>query len=196
MINSFFFIAIIAGMSIGLHRLRTGQTTSFRTGDDGDLEYGRDTSHSVLASNNPFGNTNRFTDELGGQTYTLGIVIDWSSYDGATVFGIDRTPFATAIWNTAIDNCLAHTLTGFTSGWFMPNKNQLMALHNLSLSNSVLNYSPININLSMSCSSTWTGATSYGWINEYRGIWTSGLKSSSYQYIAMREFTVTGTTLT
>ena len=42
--------------------MKTGQTTSFRTGDDGDLEAGRNVSFTVLAENNPFGNTNRFTD--------------------------------------------------------------------------------------------------------------------------------------
>jgi len=67
--------------------MKTGQTTSYRTGDDGDLERGRNVSFTVLAENNPFGNTNRFTDELGGQTYTNNIVIDLSTYDGSNVFG-------------------------------------------------------------------------------------------------------------
>jgi len=71
--------------------MKTGQTTSYRTGDDGDLEAGRNTSFTVLAENNPFGNTNRFTDELGGSTYTNNIVIDWSTYDGSTVLGWRRT---------------------------------------------------------------------------------------------------------
>jgi hypothetical protein len=62
--------------------MKTGQTTSYRTGDDGNIQAGRATSFSVLAENNPFGNTNRFTDELGGQTYTNNIMIDWSTFDG------------------------------------------------------------------------------------------------------------------
>ena len=53
--------------------MKTGQTTSYRTGDDGDLEAGRNVDFTTLAENNPFGNTNRFTDELGGQTYTKNI---------------------------------------------------------------------------------------------------------------------------
>ena len=48
----------------GATLMKTGQTTSYRTGDDGDLEAGRATDFFTLASNNPFGNTNRFTDEL------------------------------------------------------------------------------------------------------------------------------------
>jgi len=87
--------------------MKTGQTTSYRTGDDGDLEAGRNTSFTVLAENNPFGNTNRFTDELGTQTYTKNIVIDWSTYDGSTVLGWRRTVSTTLTWNNAIDNALA-----------------------------------------------------------------------------------------
>jgi hypothetical protein len=74
---------------VGATLMKTGQTTSYRTGDDGDLEEGRATDFFTLATNNPFGNTNRFTDELGGSTYTNNIVIDWSTYDniGGTVLG-------------------------------------------------------------------------------------------------------------
>jgi len=55
--------------------MKTGQTISYATNDDGDLEAGRNTSFTVLAENNPFGNTNRFTSELGTQTYTNNIVL-------------------------------------------------------------------------------------------------------------------------
>jgi hypothetical protein len=37
--------------------MKTGQTTSYRTGDDGDLEVGRNVDFFTLAENNPFGNT-------------------------------------------------------------------------------------------------------------------------------------------
>jgi hypothetical protein len=57
--------------------MKTGQTTSYRTGDDGDLEAGRDTDFFTLDAA-PLHNdgsatlnttTNRFTDTLGGSTY-------------------------------------------------------------------------------------------------------------------------------
>jgi len=66
---------------IGATLMKTGQTTSYRTGDDGDLEAGRETNFTTLRRRNPFANLNRFTDELGGQTYTNNIVIDWSTYE-------------------------------------------------------------------------------------------------------------------
>jgi hypothetical protein len=194
-----FGTAIIASMSIGLHRLRTGQTSSYRAGDDGDREDGRDTSHTVLANNNPFGNTNRFTDELGGQTYTKDIVIDWSSYDGSTVFGIDRVSQGVGTWNDAIDNALTHSITGFTSGWFLPNKNQLAAWHDLeTASAAVMNFSPINNSDQVWSSSTYKGNTGQAWFHTNNGVFTVTAKTNSTAvlYIAMREFTVTGTTLT
>ena len=49
---------------VGATLMKTGQTTSYRTGDDGDIEAGRATDFFTLSTNNPFGNTNRFTDEL------------------------------------------------------------------------------------------------------------------------------------
>jgi len=104
-------VAASTPSAVGATLMKTGQTTSYRTGDDGDLEAGRATSFTVLESNNPFGNTNRFTDELGGQTYTNNIVIDWSTYDGSTVLGISRLSIATGqSWNTAIDSSLSYSV--------------------------------------------------------------------------------------
>jgi hypothetical protein len=68
----------------GLMPLQSGLTTSYATNDDGDLQRGRLVNYSTLPYNNGFGNTNRFTDELGGQTFTNNIIIDWSTWDGGT----------------------------------------------------------------------------------------------------------------
>ena len=55
---------------VGAMPLKTNQTTSYATGDDGDLQSGRATDFFTLASNYPFGNTSRFTYIDGTQTYT------------------------------------------------------------------------------------------------------------------------------
>jgi hypothetical protein len=70
--------------SKGLMPLQTGQTTSYASGDDGDLQRGRLVNYTTLPYNNGFGTTDRFTDELGGQTFTNNIIIDWSTWDGGT----------------------------------------------------------------------------------------------------------------
>ena len=179
--------------------MKTGQTTSYRTGDDGDLEAGRNVSFSVLAENNPFGNTNRFTDELGGQTYTKNIVIDWSTYDGSTVLGWRRTPNVSNIqWNTAIDGALAVTITPFTTGWRLPNNYELFSISNVSLGSS-LNYSPFNVNPVYNTfwtSNTYAQNTAAAfYLTQANSSITFQGKTSVSSYIPCRTFTVTGTTL-
>ena len=130
---------------VGQTLMKTGQTTSYRTGDDGDIEAGRATSFTVLAENNPWGNTDRFTDTAGGQTYTNRIIVDWSTYNGSTVLGYYQlaSPLLQT-WNQAIDWGLALSIGSFTSGWALPNINELMNIMNWKLSAN-LNYAPFLI---------------------------------------------------
>ena len=60
---------------VGAKPLKTNQTTSFRTGDDGDDQRGREDDFFTLEDNNPFGNTDRFTAVDGTQTYTDDIIL-------------------------------------------------------------------------------------------------------------------------
>jgi hypothetical protein len=188
-----------ASAPVGATLMKTGQTTSYRTGDDGDIEAGRATSFLVLASANPFGNTKRFTDELGGETYTNNIVIDWSTYDGSTVLGYYRTLSATVVtWNAAIDGALAISVGTFTTGWRLPN---IVEIQNIckwdTLNLSIRNYSPLNITEPFLWSSTTLGAsTTLAYRTEYYGIISYQGKTTTNKYIPCRNFTVTGTTLT
>ena len=180
--------------------MKTGQTTSYRTGDDGDIEPGRAVSFSVLSANNPFGNTNRFTDELGSQTYTNRIRIDWSTYDGSTVLGYYQlaSPLLYT-WNQSIDWALALSISSFTSGWALPNINQLMNIMNWGLSAN-LNYSPF----SLATLSHWTSTTNNNDTTSALIILSNSTNPllnyakilTRNTYFAVRTFTVTGTTLT
>ena len=188
---------------VGATLMKTGQTTSYRTGDDGDIEAGRATSFSVLASNNPFGNTNRFTDELGGQTYTKNIVIDWSTYNGSTVLGLSRAAIATGkTWNNSVDECLAFSVAPFTSGWRLANIKEIFNLTNyVNDQNNLLNYSPLNLSSSGRIywsSTTIIGVTTFAYAFSNIGLTSQQLKTSSvaFTYFPVRTFTVTGTTLT
>lgn len=183
---------------VGATLMKTGQTTSYRTGDDGDLEAGRATSFTVLASNNPFGNTNRFTDELGGQTYTNNWVIDWSTYNGSNVLGYFRTIQTAAIWNTAIDNSLG--TFGTFSGCRLWNIREAVNLINISLSLPI-NYAPFNwsLNYTFWTSSKRITATNAPWRINYNTSWNIDAnqdQGGANSYIPVRTFTVTGTTLT
>jgi len=189
------------GGSVGATLMKTGQTTSYRTGDDGDTEAGRATDFTTLASNNPFGNTNRFTDELGGTTYTKNIVIDWSTYNGTNVLGYYRiTPVLDVTWNSAIDLALAFFVVGFTSGWRLPNKKELENIWNGSVTHGY-NYSPFNLGTSLAFWTSTTLIASSGFayqlqLSNFRQMdYAQKTSSANMRYLSVRNFTVTGTTL-
>jgi hypothetical protein len=180
--------------------MKTGQTTSYRTGDDGDIEAGRATSFTVLASNNPFGNTNRFTDTLGGTAYANNIVLDWSTYNGTTVLGWHRLAMPTVgtyTWNQAIDNALTFTNGSFTTGWKLANIAEYFSLFNwANTPANKLNYAPFTL-----IGDFWSSTTTDGSVNAYYvvnsttlHIFTTG-KTAGIKALFNRTFTVTGTTL-
>ena len=198
--QEYFSCSGAAEAPVGATLIKTGQTTSYRTGDDGDIEAGRATSFTVLASNNPFGNTNRFTDELGGSTYTNNIRIDWSTYDGSTVLGYYQLSTSLLYtWNQAIDWAVALSTAGFTSGWRIPNINELMNIMNWGLSAN-LNYAPFSLaTLSHWTSTTNNNDTASALIilsNSTNPLLNYAKILSRNTYFAARTFTVTGTTLT
>lgn len=180
--------------------MKTNQTVSYRTGDDGDIEAGRDVSFLVLAENNIFGNTNRFTDTVGGQTYANNIIIDHSTYDGSKVFGWYKlsSPILYT-WNQAIDWAVALSVGGFTSGWRLPNINQLMSVMNWGISSN-LNYAPFSLSTQIShwTSTTNPNDTTSALIvisNSVNPIINYNKLLSRNTYYACRTFTVTGTIL-
>ena len=185
---------------VGATLMKTGQTISYRTGDDGDIEAGRATDFFTLASNNPFGNTNRFTDELGGSTYTNNIVIDWSTFDGSTVLGLERIANGNFNWNTNIDNAISHSVGIFTTGWRLPN---IREIENFALMSSVystsLNYPPLNLSTAgyYHCSTSYRASPSANTytFNNLTGQSDVNAKANNANSFRVRTFTVTGTTL-
>jgi len=176
--------------------MKTGQTTSYRTGDDGDIEAGRNVSFTVLAENNPFGNTNRFTDELGTQTYTKNIVVDWSTYDGSTVLGWRRTA-GSGIWDTAIDQSLLVSIPPFTTGWRLPNIQEVFSTLNWGLANK-WGYIPFS---AAGVANIWTSNTNLSsttralYFNNTGLMYDGSKTGSTVSFFPCRTFTVTGTTL-
>jgi hypothetical protein len=176
--------------------MKTGQTTSYRTGDDGDLEKGRGSDFFTLISNNPFGNTNRFTDTLGGTAYANNWVIDWSTATNTTVLGyyMTSTGLPNVNWNTAIDSAQG-TFGGF-SGCRLPNKRELENICNYQLTQ-LLNYAPFNYSgITWWCSTTYGAATTIA--HTLAGSWMNLTAKTDIggRYLPCRTFTVSGTTLT
>jgi hypothetical protein len=180
--------------------IKTGQTTSYATNDDGDLEKGRGSSFFTLVANNPFGNTNRFTDTLGGTTYANNIVIDWSTYNGSTVLGYRRTELnvTSGGWASCVSTCAALSFGGFTSGWRLANLNEWNNILNIEYTNP-LGYTPFSsfawTYSSHTSSSLKVAAASYSWGVQASGYQIGKDKTENSSCLAVRTFTVTGTTL-
>lgn len=179
--------------------MKTGQTTSYRTGDDGDIEAGRDTSFTVLAEHNPWGNTNRFTDTLGGQTYANNIIVDWSTYDGSTVLAYYKGDVTSRVWNAQIDQYLSSTLGGLT-GWRVFNAVEAINIMSLErYGNYVYNYAPFNISASPRyfwVSNRGAGSISCAVDAAGTSLFTSVSLTNALPSMWVRYCTVTGTTLT
>jgi len=203
--------AVAGGTSISTATLmKTGQTTSYRTGDDGDLQAGRNVDFFTLAENNVFGTTDRFTDELGTQVYANNIVIDWSTYDGSEVLGWYRIrgTYTDVSWNDAIDNSLLFSIGSFTNGWRLPNITEFMSLFSIADLNPLtrpLGYPPFD---TLPSGYYWTSTTApnsttsaYIINNQFLtspnfiSVRVKTNTSISYRAIPCRTFTVTGTTL-
>ncbi len=123
-------IATGGGGGTNLNSLTTGATVSYRTGDDFNVPFGRETDFLTLAANSPAGNTFRFTDTLLGQTFTSGVAIDWAYRDDVNelVVGWQIGDNGSNIdWDGAVDYCLALTLDTYTD-WYLPNSNLLYTL--------------------------------------------------------------------
>jgi hypothetical protein len=195
-------IVVTQPVPVGATLTKTGQTTSYRTGDDGDLQEGRATDFLTLGYNNPFGNTNRFTDELGGTTYANNIVIDWSTYNGSEVLGYYRVS-SIGSWSDAITNSIALSVGTFTIGWRLPNIKELLNIckYEGTALGYPLNYPPFNLS---SGTFFWSSTTNQSTISTAQAVTnntTAGVSSTTKtltfpRIIQCRTFTVSGTTLT
>lgn len=193
------YIKAVASASapVGIKLMKTGQTTSYATGDDGATQRGRATNFTTLASNNPFGNTNRFTNKTGGQTYTTSVAIDWSTYDGSTVLAYYYGDSTTRAWATQLTQYTSSTIDGLT-GWNLFNIQEALNIMNFSFPGTYLyNYAPFNLTRRyMWVSTNQTGTTGIATETAGPNPFTSASKTNALWGIWVRVCTVTGTTIT
>jgi hypothetical protein len=183
---------------VGMKLLKTGQTTSYSTADDGATQRGRLTDRLTLASNNPFGNTSRFTNKTGGTTYpTNKVTYDWSTFDGSTVlayyFGDMTTVRPLA---TQMTQYTGSTFDGLT-GWYLTNMQEMINILDWGrLANYQLNYAPFSTTQRYFWISTQPAGLS-GVITDLAGVnpFSQSAKTSALYGIWARECTVTGTTI-
>lgn len=151
--------------------MKTGQTVSYATNDDGATQRGRATNFTTLDlaplhnDGSPTLNTttNRLTDILGGQTYSNNIVLDWSTWDGSTLLGYRRTISFDSYANIQTEyNAL--NISGFT-GWKIPNVDEMFSICNkLSTLSAYMNYSPFSISTNSSFYTSTLSSSTVGFI--------------------------------
>jgi len=146
----------------------TGQEEIYLTGDDAWVETNIFTaavrlanglkpknwlavgSFTTLINNNAFGNLNRFTDTLGGQSYANSIIVD--NYTGLSWIELNTGQN----WNTSIDDALA--LSNDYDDWFLPDRNKIQSIHNNQATGSGYDYAPFNTVFSPNVN-IWTSST-------------------------------------
>jgi hypothetical protein len=191
------YIKAVTTAPVGQKLIKTGQTTSYATGDDGATQRGRATNFITLSSNNPFGNTNRFTAKNGTQTYSNSVAYDWSTYDGSTVLAYYYGDSSTRAWATQLTQYTSSTIDGLT-GWNLFNIHEAINIANMSFPGGYYyNYAPFNLTRRyMWISTNQTGNTGISTETAGPNPFTTSQKVSSLWGIWVRVCTVTGTTIT
>jgi hypothetical protein len=200
--NTITILDAVVGGSKGLMPIQTGQTTSYASNDDGATQRGRLTDFNTIPYNNPFGNTFRFTDELGGQTFTNNIVIDWSTWDGGSsvngyCFSDYSNETGTQIWDDWMLNS-PYTCSTFAD-WYLVNFQEMSSLMNMNETYGMDGY-PFNIPVSsqnrMYTSTTHSVNTAQALFKQHNTNYISNVsKTTSYRAMLIRIFTISGTTL-
>ena len=193
----------VVGSSKGALPLQSGQTTTYAANDDGALRRGRLTDFNTIPYLNPFGNNFRFTDELGGQTFTNNIIIDWSTwFGGSDVLGYCHSIFSTTTVNQNwTDWMVNQPYTSATFGsWYVINFAEICNIINAGLTLGLNGY-PFNFP-ALSEYHTYTSTTDPKTTTNafWKQATVSGTgtraKTFSSRAMLMRTFTITGTTLT
>ena len=192
-----------AGCSLkGLLPLKSGQTTSYATNDDGDLQRGREVDVNTLYYNNGFGTTQRFTDELGGQTFTKNIVIDWGTWDGGTnvngyiLSSNSDSNSGTTDWATWMSG-QPYTTSGF-GDWYVVNASEISTLINYNDTSGINDYPFYNsINHRLYTSSTPPSNTANAIYKQRNSFDLAQIAKTSNNYsMWVRTFTWNGASLT
>jgi hypothetical protein len=182
--------------------LKTGQTTSYATNDDGDLERGRLTDFNTIPYLNPYGDNFRFTDELGGQTFTNNIVIDWSTWDGgSSVNGYCFSGYSNETGSQSWDDWMLnspYTCSTFAD-WYLVNFQEMTSLLNMGETYGLNGY-PFNIvttaNNRMYTSTTHSVNTVTALFKQHSlNHLSNATKTSAFRAMLVRIFTISGTTL-
>lgn len=175
-----------------------GNPSIYQAGDEGTLyasgffdyippvyatHHARSVDWYTLFDNNVHGNTNRFTDRDGGQSYPNRIIQD--HYTGLEWYS-PLVPL-TGTWSAAITASLALTHGG-NNDWRVSAQRVLASIVT-SQSGLLLNYAPFNLG----AASTWTSTSNQQFTSNAMALvtasaWQSNAKTTSFRYLVCRRF--------
>jgi hypothetical protein len=176
---------------VGCNRfpLVTGQTTAYETNDNGTIQFGREAAWLTLSENNPFGNTSRFTDLVGGSTYADGVALDWAYRNDADqlVVGWQIADNGSNVdWVGAIAYCEGFTLATY-SDWHLPQDELLNTIRSTQYSRA-LNYAPFNNSTNVRWWSSTTPSVLTSWAchlpNQFFGVAPAVTKTTTSEFRA------------
>jgi hypothetical protein len=124
-------------------------------------------------------------------------VIDWSTYNGSTVLGFDKTNRGPSTCDLATSDSLLVSVASFTTGWRLPNLNEMFNIMQKGEGNP-LNYFPFSVTSSSRSfwtSTAYTALASWSITNAVNFQILAGANTTNRYYYVCRTFTVTGTTL-
>jgi hypothetical protein len=206
----------------GRELLKTGQKNTYRTGDDGDLQEGRDVDEFILDYINPFGHSQRFTGTTGGyyDQSLLGyydkdgvattrllafpdeILIDWTTYNNVSgkTLGYAMGSFISNTLANVLSTYASATYGGF-SNWRLSNLREYI---NLAIwqdgKGNTYDYLPLNDSSLNLASLYFTNNARFSTTIYQIGLAMISVTTVAPTFVrgglACRTFTVTGTTLT
>lgn len=185
----------------GMLPYKSGQTTVYVTGDDGTTQRGQ--VFFTLPFNNPWGNTTRFLDTLGGTTFANGITLDTATTRYTTpttgiIMGYFFVDISSNFGNQV--NAAGIATHGGFSGFRIINDRELYSLSIQSGSaNNSLNHSGLLApdNILIHTGTTNPNSTTQNMQRNAGGIVTSASKNNNGRRIDARifSFTISGLTV-
>lgn len=182
---------------------KSGAVISYADYDGGYYQRGRDVSFYKLSSNNPYGNTWRFTGVGGGYydhdtsqykdingtvttlalAYPNSIMIDWDNRTANAVMLWKFTSEASGTWDVVRVAALSLTIGGLST-WYLPETVEYDTLRNWG-SATHFQWLPINTTVPMWTANTNPGSTTVAWY--VNGIQFAGAgKANSISYLPCR----------